>query len=130
MWIDEKGIVVYRCHDVWDNFPEIGIHGAWARWLGFTGKPISEKMYYEVHEVGNITVGELAERILKKVKPLGQDAIYVVGDLNKRVSRIALGTGAATDYREMLNMNADVLLITDDGTRLWESGHLIQTCHS
>ncbi|MBO3803131.1 MAG: Nif3-like dinuclear metal center hexameric protein [Candidatus Brockarchaeota archaeon] len=121
-WLEEKGVVVYRCHDVWDNFPGIGIHGAWAKWLGFDGKPILEKRYYEVHEVGNVAVRELAHRILQKVKPLGQDAVGVVGDLGKRVSRIALGTGAATDYREMHSMEADVLLLTDDGTRLWESG--------
>jgi len=122
IWLEEKGMVVYRCHDVWDNFPKIGIHGAWANWLGFTKKPISEKPYYEVHEIDNLTVRELAEMILQKVKPLGQDSIGVVGDLDKKVSRIALGTGAATEYREMHSMEADILLLTDDGTRLWESG--------
>jgi len=59
---------------------------------------------------------------LEKVKPLGQDAVHIVGDLEKKVSRIALGTGAITSYRQMYDMDADVLLLTDDGTRLWESG--------
>jgi len=27
-WLDETGIVVYRCHDFWDDFPGVGIHGA------------------------------------------------------------------------------------------------------
>lgn len=121
-WLDETGMTVYRCHDFWDDFPEIGIHGAWADWLGFTGKPVASRKYYEVHKVGNITVGELAEKILARVKPLGQDVVHVVGDLNRKVSSIALGTGAITDYRLMRSMGADVLLITDDGTRLWESG--------
>lgn len=121
-WLDERGMVVYRCHDFWDDFPDVGIHGAWADWLGFTGKPVAAKMFYEVHEVGDTTVRELAEKILHRVKPLGQDVVHVVGDLNKKVSRIAVGTGAITDYREMYTMGADVLLVTDDGTRLWESG--------
>jgi putative NIF3 family GTP cyclohydrolase 1 type 2 len=121
-WLDETGIVVYRCHDFWDDFPEIGIHGAWANWLGLTEKPVAAKMFYEVHEVGNVTLSDLAEKILQRVKTLGQDVVHVVGDLNKKVSRLAIGTGAITDYHEMYNMGADVLLITDDGTNLWHAG--------
>jgi hypothetical protein len=45
-----------------------------------------------------------------------------VGNPNRRVSKIALGTGAITNYRTMVQMEADVLVLTDDGTRLWESG--------
>jgi len=121
-WLEETKMVIYRCHDFWDDYPEIGIHGAWADWLGFTGKPIVAKRFYEVHEVGNLTVGTLAAKILRRVKPLGQDIVYVVGDLDRKVSRIAVGTGAITNYREMYGMGADIILVTDDGTRLWESG--------
>jgi putative NIF3 family GTP cyclohydrolase 1 type 2 len=125
-WLMKTGIIVYRCHDFWDDFPGIGIHGAWADWLGFTGEPVASKKFYEVHEVGSITVNALARKILSRVKPLGQDVVHVVGDGNKKVSRIAVGTGAITNYREMYSLGADVLLITDDGTRLWESGQWSQ----
>jgi len=121
-WLEDKEMVVYRCHDVWDDFPDVGIHGAWADWLGFNGSPIARRKYYEVYEVGNIALKELAEKILERVKLLGQDSIGVIGELERKVSRIALGTGAITEYREMHSMGADVLLLTDDGTRLWESG--------
>jgi len=121
-WLEKEGMVVYRCHDVWDDYPEVGIHGAWAKWLGFDGKPVASRKFYEVHKVRDTSLQELAKRILEKVEPLGQKAVLVVGDLDKRVSRIALGTGAITDYRQMYHMKADVLLLTDDGTRLWESG--------
>jgi len=121
-WLDETGMVVYRCHDFWDDFPEIGIHGAWAHWLGFTEKPLATRIFYEVHGTGDITLGELTEKILQRVKSLGQEVIQVIGDPTRKVSRIAIGTGAGTDFREMYNMGADVLLLTDDGTRLWESG--------
>ena len=121
-WLEETGMTVYRCHDFWDDFPEEGIHGAWANWLGFNGKPIKTKRFYEVHKFDEMTFGDLAERILERVRLLGQEAIHVIGDLKKRVSSIAIGTGAITDYREMHEMGADVLLLTDDGTRLWESG--------
>ncbi len=67
------------------------------------------------------TLRELAAHILAKVKPLGQDAVHMVGDPDAKVSRLALGTGAITNYAVMRDMGADVLLLTDDGTRLWES---------
>jgi len=121
-WLDETGMVVYRCHDFWDDFPKIGIHGAWADWLGFTDEPVATMRFYEVHETGDVTLGALAERILQRTKLIGQDVVHVVGDRNRVVSRIAIGTGAITDYRDMFGMGADVLLLTDDGTRLWESG--------
>jgi len=121
-WLEETGMTVYRCHDFWDDSPEEGIHGAWADWLGFNGKPIKTKRFYEIHKFDEMTFGDLAERILERVRLLGQEVIHVIGDLKKRVSSIAIGTGAITDYREMHEMGADVLLLTDDGTRLWESG--------
>jgi putative NIF3 family GTP cyclohydrolase 1 type 2 len=121
-WLEKTMMVVYRCHDFWDDYPEVGIHGAWAKWLGFDKKPLNQRRFYETHQVHDIDLEQLARRILEKVKPLGQDAVHIVGDLKKKVSRIALGTGAITSYRQMYDMDADVLLVTDDGTRLWESG--------
>jgi putative NIF3 family GTP cyclohydrolase 1 type 2 len=115
-------MVVYRCHDFWDDFPGVGVHKAWVDTLGLTGEPIARRRYYSLYDIGNLALGELAGRILQRVKPLGQDAVHVVGDLDRRVSKIAVGTGAATDYREMYSMGADVLLLTDDGTRFWEVG--------
>ena len=121
-WLEKTNITIYRCHDVWDDYPEIGIHSAWAKWLGFDGKPLMRKRYYEVHEVKCLDLEELAKKLLKKVKLLGQEVVHIVGDREKEVSRIALGTGAITNYRQMYDMGVDVLLLTDDGTRLWESG--------
>jgi len=121
-WLEKTGMTVYRCHDFWDDFPEIGIHGAWADWLGLSGEPVEERRFYEVHEFKEMTLGDLANMILERVRLLGQETVHVIGDLKKRVSRIAIGTGAITNYREMSSMQADVLLLTDDGTRLWESG--------
>jgi putative NIF3 family GTP cyclohydrolase 1 type 2 len=120
-WLAQTQMIVYRCHDVWDDFPEIGIHGAWARWLGFADKPLTEQKWYEVHRTDETTLEDLARRILKKVKPIGQEVVHMVGWPEAKVSRIALGTGAITNYAVMREMGADVLLLTDDGTRLWES---------
>ena len=120
-WLEQSGIVVFRCHDVWDEFPDIGIHGAWAKWLGFNGKPRKQVMFYEVHDFPAKPFGDLTVNILDRVKPLGQDVLLTFGDPASTVSSIAVGTGAITNYRLMNGMGADVLLLTDDGTRLWES---------
>ena len=32
--LEEYGIVVYRCHDGWDTYPEIGVVDSWAAALG------------------------------------------------------------------------------------------------
>ena len=47
--------------------------------------------------------------------------VHYVGDADGEVTRIAVGTGAITNFRLMFSLEADVLLLTDDGTRLWES---------
>ncbi|MHA1340845.1 MAG: Nif3-like dinuclear metal center hexameric protein [Promethearchaeota archaeon] len=120
-WLEEHKIVVYRCHDVWDDFPEIGIHGAWAKWLGFEDKPIKMQKYYEVHEFEPIKFIDLCNKMLQRVKNLGQNVVNFIGNPNKLVSSIILGTGAITSYRIMNSTGADVLLLTDDGTKLWES---------
>jgi putative NIF3 family GTP cyclohydrolase 1 type 2 len=120
-WLDEQNMVVLRCHDTWDDYPGIGIHGAWAKFLGFEEKPVNQARFYEVHVVGPIHLDDLARKILKRVRTIGQDAVHVVGDPAKEVTRIAIGTGAITNYRTMHELGADVLLLTDDGTRLWES---------
>ncbi len=32
-WLRETGMVVYRCHDFWDNYPDEGIRWNWQRLL-------------------------------------------------------------------------------------------------
>ncbi|NMC04137.1 MAG: hypothetical protein GYA24_02940 [Candidatus Lokiarchaeota archaeon] len=120
-WLEREKMVVIRCHDTWDDFPGIGIHGAWAKWLGFTGKPAVQIKFYEVHEIGAGTFGALCEHVRKQAWSLGQDVVLAIGDESKPVSKVAIGTGAITNYRIMYNLGADVIILTDDGTRLWES---------
>jgi putative NIF3 family GTP cyclohydrolase 1 type 2 len=121
-WLEDKNMVVIRCHDFWDSYPEIGVHGAWAKWLGFTKPPIKVDNYYELHDIGEKTLEDLCRNILEKIKPLGQDSLQVIGDLKKKIRKITIGTGAASDYRGMYYFGGEAILLTDDGTMLWESG--------
>ena len=121
-WLEQNNLVVLRCHDFWDNYPDIGVHGAWAKWLGFNKTPLKVIPYYELHEIEEISLERLSRNILEKIKPLGQDSIQVIGDLNKKITRVALATGAASNYRDMYDLGGEVILLTDDGTYFWESG--------
>jgi putative NIF3 family GTP cyclohydrolase 1 type 2 len=121
-WLEQHKLTILRCHDFWDNYPELGVHGAWARWLGYTRPPLTIEGYYELHEIPETTLEKLARDILEKIKPLGQDSLQIIGDLSKNVKKITIGTGAATHYREMNALGGDAILISDDGTYFWESG--------
>lgn len=113
-WLAESGMTVYRCHDVWDRFPEIGIRCAWRDGLELGGRVAVDHYPYFVTEVTPLTLGELARRVLARVRPLGQNGVLVTGDLDRAVSRVATGTGAIDDPLEMRALGADVALIVDD----------------
>ena len=59
---------------------------------------------------------ELANEILARVRPLGQNAVGMMGNPDKQVTRMAVGTGAITRLPDMYELGADVILATDDGT--------------
>lgn len=109
----ESGMIVYRCHDVWDRVPEIGILDSWAKELGFKGKPVAEKTFYAVYEVPETAVGEFARSMASKLQIYGQEAVQLVGDPKAQVRRIAIGTGAITNAKEMFSMGTDAAIITE-----------------
>ena len=118
--LDELGITLLRSHDMWDLMPEVGVPDAWAAFLGFDTEPRPLLSYYKICLLGEMSVEETAERVLQKVRPLGQDTVLILGDRQKRVSRMAVGTGAATDLPSMYELNADLILVTDDGINFWD----------
>jgi len=120
--LERSGITVMRCHDVWDRFPDYGIPDAWAEFLGFRTDPRPLESFHKVCLVDSMTLEELGEHVLKKVKQLGEDWVLVFGDRNKALRRMAVGTGAITRLSEMLEMDIDVALLTDDGMNTWIAG--------
>jgi putative NIF3 family GTP cyclohydrolase 1 type 2/RimJ/RimL family protein N-acetyltransferase len=124
-FLRETGLVVYRCHDLWDIYPHLGIVDAWSEFLEL-GAPIATAKYYNLHEVPTTTAWELAFRIATQLRPLGQQAVEFVGERWQMVHKLAVGTGAITDVRRMLawgpTPGADALLTTDDGISYWRDG--------
>ena len=113
-WLAESGLVVYRCHDVWDRFPEVGIRWSWQRGLQLGGEIVVDEYPLLVTQVAPVSLGDLASHILERIKPLGQNGVLVTGDLDYQVSRLATGTGVTTDPIKMIELGADAGVLTDD----------------
>ena len=120
--MDELGISVMRCHDTWDRMPEFGIPDVWADFLGFPSEPRAVDCFYKICLVDGMTVQGVADAVLEKTKPLGQMVVNVMGNLEKKVSRLAVGTGAITRLPAMQELGADIILGTDDGTHTTNCG--------
>ena len=122
--LDRFGMTVLRCHDMWDRMPEVGIPDAWAGWLGFETEPRPVESFYKVCLTGGLTAGETARAVREKVGALGQDVVGLFGDPERRVERLAVGTGAITRLPEMLELKVDAVLATDDGFNTPNGGML------
>ena len=120
-FIRDNGVVIYRCHDVWDRMPEVGIVDSWAAHLGF-GEKVSSEAYHSVYASPSPTLLELAKYVAAQTSYLNQPYVEMVGDPNTKVSKVGIGCGAITDYYTMLKLGADVIIGTDDGMRYWYSG--------
>lgn len=120
-WLERTGMVVYRCHDVWDRFPKIGIPDAWADYLGI-GPVVAADDFHRVLAIPRVTAWELVTMVLERVRRLGQQAVLFSGAKDQMVSRVGIGTGATTSAQAMLTMGADAILATDDGISQWREG--------
>ena len=101
---------------------EFGIPDAWADFLGFPSEPRKTESYYKICNVDGLSVSDVARKILKKTMPLGQSTVTVMGNMQKNVSRLAVGTGAITRLPEMYELGADIILATDDGIHTTSCG--------
>ena len=120
-FLERTGMVVYRCHDTWDTYPGMGIVDSWGEFLEL-GEPIASIPYHNLYDVPSTAAWELVRRIAQQVKGLGEQSVQFIGTAWQMVSRLAIGTGAITRVREMVDMGADVVLLTDDGMSTWREG--------
>ena len=110
--IEDSELIILRCHDLWDQVPEIGIPDSWATQLGFEG-PVAGEGYFRVYDVSGQTA----------VKELGKNAVQLIGPEHQMVSRVAIGTGAITPFTNLIdNYQVDLAICTDDGFTYWRDG--------
>lgn len=117
-FIEKNGLVILRCHDLWDQYPGIGIPDSWGTWLGL-GQAVGGEGYYRVYDVSGRTAHEMARQVAARVAPFGQNAVQLIGPADRAVTRSCVGTGAITPFQHMLTLGADLLICTDDGFTYW-----------
>jgi putative NIF3 family GTP cyclohydrolase 1 type 2 len=127
-WIEDRDLVILRCHDLWDRYPDEGIPDAWGRRLGFADPgdaPDAEEGFFRAYELDKRPARAVAERVARNVSSLGQEAVQLVGPADAPVSRVAVGTGAITPYERLVEaFDADLVVCSDDGFTYWRDGAL------
>lgn len=117
--LDKHDITLYRCHDLWDLYPEYGVRDCWAKVLDLNFEESHDHSFLRFANDVNMTVEELAQHIIKQIKPYYQYGIEVIGDKNKKINRLGIGTGACTDVFQMFEHGVDACLVSDDGINNW-----------
>jgi putative NIF3 family GTP cyclohydrolase 1 type 2 len=128
--LKESGLVIMRCHDVWDRWPGIGIRDGWAGGLGLSELAAeSGDGWSAMYAIPETTLREFAGHILEKVRPIGQDSVQVMGDPEMKISRPCLGVGCYTPGMEMIEKGADCMIGTFDGSwYYWEQRERFVEC--
>jgi hypothetical protein len=115
IFIEQSGLIILRCHDLWDGMPKIGIPDSWAAQLGFSN-PIDAEGFFRIYDAKGKTAIEIARQVLEHTKPLGQEVIQLIGPADKPVTRVAIGTGAITPFMTLTEKyQADLVICVDDG---------------
>jgi putative NIF3 family GTP cyclohydrolase 1 type 2 len=129
-WLADTGMVVYRCHDVWDVVPDHGVRDCWARGLGLAGPPLAEddRRYYGLYAIAPQPLADLASHLAGRVRDTGQEYVQYVGNADRVIRYLAIGTGAACRVPSMAALRSsegagpDALLVTEDGMAFWADG--------
>lgn len=117
--LEDHQICIYRCHDLWDLYPKYGVLDSWAKILNLPFDHKNKYQFYRWTDKLKMTTKDLALHIRNCIEPYGQSGIEVIGDLNKNINVLAIGTGAITDVFQMVDLGADVCLVSDDGINNW-----------
>jgi putative NIF3 family GTP cyclohydrolase 1 type 2 len=125
--LEKYGMACMNQHDTWDNFPEFGIRDAWRAFVGL-GELLEERPYYRqggdcfalgrslaLSRVEPQTLGEFAASVAERCRefPCFQ-GVTVNGDRGKKIGTVATGVGCHIPTLEMLELGADVLVLTFD----------------
>ena len=113
---------MYRCHDVWDKIPNVGVSDTWASIIGLPFAPRDIHSYNSFATFESMTVEMIAKKIASALAPYGQSSVTVLGNLNKQVQSCGIGTGAATDVFALVRRNMECVVLSDDGSNNWIAG--------
>jgi len=118
-FIQTRRLAVLRCHDLWDQYPGIGIPDSWGAFLGL-GEAVESQSYFRVYDAGGQTAQEVAHQVASRTALFGQPGVQLIGPPEKRVFRLGSGTGAITPLSVLVQQfHVDMALCTDDGLVYW-----------
>ncbi len=119
-WITENGLVIIRCHDVWDKIPDIGIPYAFGNALGFDNEDIIRKdTYYNVYRTNPEPAIDVARMIASKLEGVGQPGVAFYGEENHMVRTVGVGTGCICNPVEFMHLSPDLFIAIDDSVQTW-----------
>ncbi|NKB71477.1 MAG: hypothetical protein GKR89_30770 [Candidatus Latescibacteria bacterium] len=125
-WLGESGLAVYRCHDYLDVVAEFGVRASWQRGLQLGDNIIAENEYLVVSEIAELRLEDLARKVLRHCRELGQTSLQMLGDPKQLVSRVGTGTGMICDPGGYRQMGADVGICVDDAMNFVRDGELLK----
>lgn len=118
----KHGICVYRCHDVWDKIPQVGVSDTWSSIIGLPFLKRDIHSYNSFAAFESMSVNSIAKKIAEALAPYGQSSVTVLGNLDKQVRSCGIGTGAATDVFALVRENMECVVLSDDGSNNWIAG--------
>jgi len=122
-FLEETGMVILRAHDTMDRWPEVGIRDSWARVLGLENPPQADPAdpFRAIYRMKPVRLRDFAREVARRIKPLGEDSVQVMGDPERLVSRPAIGVGCISPDAPEVEAGADVVIGCFDGASYWRS---------
>ena len=114
--LKQNNICLYRCHDVWDKIPKVGIADVWSKVIDLPFEPRELTSYNSYAKFSPMSIQEIALKISKALTPYGQDCVQIYGDPKRLITSLVIGTGAAIDINTMLQPGVDAVVISEDGS--------------
>lgn len=121
-FIEDNGLVIIRCHDLWDSIKRIGIPDSWGDYLGFEN-PIEGNEHIRIYQIQPQSALQVAQLVADRTRYFGQSAVQLIGPDDKSITRLSIGTGAITPYLKIVRKyKVDLAICTDDGIDYWKDG--------
>jgi putative NIF3 family GTP cyclohydrolase 1 type 2 len=127
--LDETGITILRCHDVWDAVPGKGVPDCWGAFLGLSDL-VASTTYLRVYQIPPTQAHQLVKNFALKTKAKGQSTWGFYGDPDRVITKVGTGTGCCSNPHELFALGAELAVSVDDIVRAWIDGEwAIDTGH-
>ena len=76
--LEKNNIAVYRCHDLWDLYPEYGVRDQWAQLLKLNFEEAVQDSFIRIATDVNMSTLQLAKHITECIEPYFQYGIQML----------------------------------------------------